>query len=574
MTGEGYPFSAPESSGESSGDSKESKKSKKKKTGEAVAAETPAESKKSEAVADRGRSLWEKLVKDDKKEATKPEKVEQPLEAEPEADPKAEKLETEEQLGEEYSAELETITPEEDAEIGRRIVAEKLEALQNDIAVFETNEDQVAQAAVIEELQRIQAELPVAEDATEAVETLEDETDDEPEVISSETTSGDYADKDEPLPFEDEADVPLTAGPSSAGATSGAGRSGSGGGTGTPPSSTPAAMPGSAGPSRGPAPTPSTPHFNRAARHNIAPTPQDNQESRPNRNLQHLLVGGIVGYLIGRRRGRIKTEKRMNVIVKKLEKQVEAKQQEIDYRVAEVERKAREAFRATAAASAVERVPAPVNEAIAARVPETTPRSEKLQNSLPSSKPERAANALASKPERFAPLPKAERVSSVAPERQPKNVELKDEDIMRISETVRVGATSLRNVYEAKLITKSGLKRLVAEHLEGRDIRRGLAREFLAKELSYERDPKLRDIPADVTMAAGGTAATATSEPTATEPSSNQQTQTSSAPSAAHYPSDRPQRPGANQISSGLLTALTILAFGLAAFAVLLSIMR
>jgi hypothetical protein len=307
---------------------------------------------------------------------------------------------------------------------------------------------------------------------------------------------------------------------------------------------------------------------------NFQPNQSLNQETQPNRNLQHLLVGGIVGYLIGRRRGRIKTERRMNAVVKKLEKQVAAKQQEIDFRVQTAERKARDVYRAAA-----EKTP----ERPAAEKPlAIRPESDSLnlfqrEVAVPIAAAERRTPTARGVETRPKQTTNPERPKPPAAERQPVNIELKDEDVMRLSETINIGATNLKNVFEAKLITKSGLRRLVREHLEGRDVRRGLAREFLAKELSYERDPKLRDLPVQTAAAArGGGAASATGSDTATP---------SSAPPPAHQPSAPPaaatdttasalETKSQQPVSTGLLAALTLIAFGLAAFAVLLALIR
>jgi hypothetical protein len=574
-----------------SDDSKETKKNKKKKSAESTPApkskETGAETPdRVEVVVDKGKSVWEEVLhKKDKNESFIDNKADKTDDS-PERT--AETPEEHVELPEKFEAQA---TPEEERQFTIELVDARLEETHAELQETTDPEEIVVHKAAIAELEAVKAEAATSEPTVEAsVEALENEPTDDPEPEASETSAGDYATEDEPLPFEDEDDIPLgsAAGPKgsssgrgSAGGSSSSGGSGSGAGGATPPPPPPIPpMPGPgggtggpAGPGRGPAAGGSGFAFNRAPNPNVVPVSVQSQESRPNRNLQHLLVGGIVGYLIGRRRGRIKTEKRMNVVIKKLEKQVEAKQQEINYRVDAAERKAREAYRAATVAPTAgpEKAEKPIlpfikerprwTERPIAAAPERTP-------DLPKSRPDRPVTA---PPERIRP--------SVAAERSPKNVELRDEDVMRISETINIGATNLRQVYEAKLVTRSGLRRLVSEHLEGRDIRRGLAREFLAKELSYERDPRLRDIPEQTAAASGGgTAATAVSD-SGDLPSDTADTTVSAAQSTPVQPStiDRQQQSqeaDRKPVSTGLLTVLTIIALGLAAYAVMLGLAR
>lgn len=66
-------------------------------------------------------------------------------------------------------------------------------------------------------------------------------------------------------------------------------------------------------------------------------------------------------------------------------------------------------------------------------------------------------------------------------------------DLLKASEKVIVDGVSLRTIYEAKQITESGLQRVMHEYYRGGDLKKTLDRELLAKEMSYERDPQVRD---------------------------------------------------------------------------------
>jgi hypothetical protein len=167
-----------------------------------------------------------------------------------------------------------------------------------------------------------------------------------------------------------------------------------------------------------------------------------------------LLVGGLVGYLIGRRRGRIKTEKRLGVVQEKLEKQVQVVQQKIEQKELIIRKLAHEKARVQ---------------------PETMQQSAVA--------PERKSAVSSGEGDRLKPESTNAAVDS-----------LSKEELLAFSGQIRVGETSLRRVFEAKMIDEKGLRRLIKEYQAGHDLRRALAREFMVKELKFERDPTLRNL--------------------------------------------------------------------------------
>ena len=66
-------------------------------------------------------------------------------------------------------------------------------------------------------------------------------------------------------------------------------------------------------------------------------------------------------------------------------------------------------------------------------------------------------------------------------------------DILDISERVRVGTESVRQIYEGNRISQRGLRRIVAEYLHGGNVRKVLKQELLIKAIAPELDPLLRD---------------------------------------------------------------------------------
>jgi hypothetical protein len=67
-------------------------------------------------------------------------------------------------------------------------------------------------------------------------------------------------------------------------------------------------------------------------------------------------------------------------------------------------------------------------------------------------------------------------------------------ELMKLGEKIMINGNSLRHIYEAHLIGERGLRRLVAEHLQGGDLSKALRREVMEHEIDFERDPALRDL--------------------------------------------------------------------------------
>jgi hypothetical protein len=483
MTGEGFNHTQHETSDQSA-DAPEAKSKSKKKL----------ESSK-DAIADRGKDLWGKLLGERKEDEVSPETNENDAD-EPTAHESAE---------DDSDPALETLTADEEAVVTRMYAEARLDELEAGRSDDENPADATAREANILLLQNLLAENEVAELEHEAKEQDESTAKPEPQVP-------------EVRPFEPDEAVELNApaGP-------------------TPQSTTAPQV---------------SPYARVAGGYDTTPTPsvvaatstERGSSHRRDPRMGYLLLGGAVGYLIGRRRGRIKTEKRLATVRKKLERQVEAVQDEVMRQEASAQKLARQNYELSQHAPQPQKTPAPAE------------RRE------------------------FRPAAPARQESShfavAHPETSAKVEGLSREQLLEASSSVRFGETNLRRVYDAQLVDEAGLRRLMREAEAGNDLRRALAREFLVKELRFERDPRLKGGTPDSGGTTGGGTAfvdNQSAQPTA---------QTASSPPPAGQavpPSVRQVSPPTRHqtnVSPVALIVLTIFTLALAVYAIWLTLTR
>lgn len=205
-----------------------------------------------------------------------------------------------------------------------------------------------------------------------------------------------------------------------------------------------------------------------------------------------LIVGAIVGYFVGRRRGRIKTEKKLLPVQKKLEKQVKTLQSELITREYQV----RQAVREKLVAKPIESITKPIERSVVNGQNKLRP----IRNRISTERIGHVLVAASSGTERATSV--TEKQASTK-ENKPAKLELaaakkKTEsmdrtELLAISQNIIVEGTSLRQIYETHLISEKGLRRLVSEHLRGGNIVRTLKRELVERQIDFERDPLLRD---------------------------------------------------------------------------------
>ena len=208
---------------------------------------------------------------------------------------------------------------------------------------------------------------------------------------------------------------------------------------------------------------------------NVAPNnrPETVAEyQEPNRTGTSLLVGGALGYLLGRRHGRIKTEKQMKIVEKKLKHEVEIVEQRIVQKEQQIRSLARETYiRKRTVLTPEKAAPLPIR------------RNERI-----------GLVTMKAAETRFAPettvAPEKVKIGN-QPEKQPEF--MSRVELLEVGAAISVGATNLARVYETNLITEQGLRHLIYEHEHGGNVQASLQRELIEKEMSYERDPRLRN---------------------------------------------------------------------------------
>lgn len=257
-------------------------------------------------------------------------------------------------------------------------------------------------------------------------------------------------------------------------------------------------LPGS-GPGPGPnimAPTP-----------NIAPSLPSYESHIERSRAGDLLLGGIVGYLIGRRRGRIRTEAKLMPVQKKLEGEVKDLQEKIALR----EKKIRNLV--TNQITSQPEVGQPkIIERLTERIEKRAEaRAEKDGESFDQEIEGRHSSEVhQDRTERIGRmvLPKAEALTP----HETKSVEnLTTAELLEVAERIQVEGVSVKEMYRAGRLDAVGLRRVVREFLAGRNYERLLS-DNLNAGLSPER---LRDQPGGASMTdqgglqAGGAAAIA-----------------------------------------------------------------
>ena len=195
---------------------------------------------------------------------------------------------------------------------------------------------------------------------------------------------------------------------------------------------------------------------------NLGVTTEQHNSAERTAAVRGLLVSGIIDYLIGRRRRRIKTERQLIPIQKKLEREVLALRSTI-------------AVKETQLRQLVKEKAHPSEAVKLASITSELPMTRQTNESVAAKREQHSKETVNQKDT------SAEVISH--------------NKLLEISEKIVVGATTLRKVFETGLVSERGLRRIVGEHLRGGNIQPILTEELLIKERGYELDPLFRDRP-------------------------------------------------------------------------------
>ncbi|HVC36463.1 MAG TPA: hypothetical protein VNE40_03435 [Candidatus Dormibacteraeota bacterium] len=202
-------------------------------------------------------------------------------------------------------------------------------------------------------------------------------------------------------------------------------------------------------------------------------------ESRP---INQAPLENIVDYLIGRRRDRIKAERRFLPIQQKLERRVDSLQWQLSDGEAKLRQLAIDRLKRNDSLKE--------GKAIGQRGTTVAERlqASKTESRIGLTKPRRAEHL-------------GHVVIDAESGRQKEKISVSQietmnlQNLLVISDKIIVEGATLRQVYGAHLIGERSLRYLVIEHLSGKDIGKSLKREMVEHEIDFERDPVLRDRP-------------------------------------------------------------------------------
>lgn len=201
---------------------------------------------------------------------------------------------------------------------------------------------------------------------------------------------------------------------------------------------------------------------------NIASTRIENC-SQSNHRGADLLVGGIVGYLIGRRRGRIKTEARLIPIQQSLESKVRDLSEKVSFHEQKIRTLVSEKM-----ATQKDDAKQEMLEKARAKVRQKSQIKEKLQSIAPRKMAEVDPSA---KAEIFEPPPQPqpvlERTEKVAAmlissvEQQPEapkeqRLALSDAEVLRVASVIAIDGQSAKQLYEQGRVSHADLKEIVS----------------------------------------------------------------------------------------------------------------
>ncbi len=243
-----------------------------------------------------------------------------------------------------------------------------------------------------------------------------------------------------------------------------------------------------------------------------------------------LLVGGLIGYMVGRRGGRIRTEERLMPIQHNLEKQVRGLQENI----ASKENKIRE-FAANKFVSAQENQTERSRGFLESKSTDTLPpvRQPEVTN-------ETAAGFKI-------PTPEAPRPEVLKPVDQ-----MTVPELLKVAEHIEINGITAKEMFESRRLDAVNLRRVVGEYMRGSNYERTLKDQLKAEEGRRERSVESRpgQAPGIANNSVGGGSTADSGMPMGW--GSRQASQPSSVPTAGHLNTQQPAYQPKDATNNGL----------------------
>jgi hypothetical protein len=224
---------------------------------------------------------------------------------------------------------------------------------------------------------------------------------------------------------------------------------------------------------------------------NTLPQPTSKEKTERSKRAQSFMAGGILGYMIGRRGGRKRTERRYEPELKKLNSELEATKKHLTSREEALKTAT---FNKPAAARELPQQPEKIQQPQKLTATETLQRVVKPSNEAPVREKTVASPEISQKSEK-----NAEPKRVIAPQKPatPQEVRARTEqlptpELLKIAESLFIDGMSVKQLYDTNRIDRKGLVTLVQEGVSGGNLAVQFEKVELGKERQAERAREFR----------------------------------------------------------------------------------